>query len=185
MDIRFVHSQNRWDQTLVTRSDGVRLTVPVFGPMEPMPHDLLHFLVESELELPDGFWGSVAAGAIFEGMHVVGGRQHPHAGERSRAVMKAHHQGILFAEGVVGDLHEALHGTPEPQVPLWIESPHVPSRTTSDRRALIVQLLRTAEELRFRWERIPLGETLLVQWPDRLARQSSPRHSRRQVAARR
>ena len=182
MDILFVHSRDRHDQTLVTRRDGVRLMVPVFGPLAPMPHDLLHYLVESELELPRGFWGTIAAGAIFEGMRVVGGRQPPHAREHSRDVMKAHHWEILFAEVVVGDLHEALRGQLAPVVPLPIESPHVPSRTTSDRRALIARLLPAAEELRFRWERIPLGETLLVQWPDHLVRAS---HKRHKVVARR
>jgi hypothetical protein len=85
MDIRVWRSAGSQQATLATRRDGVRLSVPVFGKLDPLPHDLAHYVVERELGLPDGFWGSVAAGAIFAGMVVLEGRQPPHARERSRA----------------------------------------------------------------------------------------------------
>jgi hypothetical protein len=66
MDIAFTRSHDRRDETAVTRQDGVRLSVPVYGPLEPSPHDLAHYVVELELGLQDGFWASVAAGAIFD-----------------------------------------------------------------------------------------------------------------------
>ena len=54
MDIRFIRSNNRLDQPIVTRQDGVRLSVPVFGPLEPIPHDLAHYVVEKTVGLRDG-----------------------------------------------------------------------------------------------------------------------------------
>ncbi|HEX3272686.1 MAG TPA: hypothetical protein VHR15_18725 [Ktedonobacterales bacterium] len=49
-----MRSTDRWDQTIVTRQDGVRLSAPVFGPLEPIPQDLAHYVVEKELGLRDG-----------------------------------------------------------------------------------------------------------------------------------
>jgi hypothetical protein len=78
MDIHFIQSGYRRVGTIVTRQDGVRLSVPVFGPLEPIPHDLAHYVIELELGLQNGFWGSVAAGALFDGMKILAGRQRPH-----------------------------------------------------------------------------------------------------------
>ena len=60
MDILFIQSGYPRVETIVTRQDGVRLSVPVFGPLDPIPHDLAHYVVERELGLQNGFWGSVA-----------------------------------------------------------------------------------------------------------------------------
>jgi hypothetical protein len=54
MDICFIRSTDRHDQTIVTRQDGVRLSVPVYGPLDPIPHHLAHYVVEMELGLRDG-----------------------------------------------------------------------------------------------------------------------------------
>jgi hypothetical protein len=97
MDICFIRSTNRQDQTIVTRQDGMCLSVPIYGPLEPIPHDLAHFVIEMELGLRDGLWGSIAGGAILEGMKVISGRQRPHAKERSQAIQHANRQGILYA----------------------------------------------------------------------------------------
>ncbi|MEO1731790.1 MAG: hypothetical protein AAFR64_13790 [Pseudomonadota bacterium] len=49
------------DTTLVIRGDGsiARFRFPKKG---PIPHDAVHFVVESELEMKRGFWGLVADG---------------------------------------------------------------------------------------------------------------------------
>lgn len=51
----------RADRIAVTRSDGSRAeaVVPHKG---PVPHDAVHWFVERELDLVQGFWGMVAAG---------------------------------------------------------------------------------------------------------------------------
>jgi hypothetical protein len=133
MDILFRKSASGRELSLATRADGVRLSVPVFGKLEPMPHDLAHYTIEREMDLPDGFWRSVAAGAIFPGMRVLEGRQPPHAAERSHALMRANHTGIIFSEVVVEAAIHALLGQPLSPAPLPIESPHVPSRTRRPR----------------------------------------------------
>lgn len=170
MDILFRQSGHHREATVVLRHDGVRLSVPVYGKLEPIPHDLAHYVIERELGLQDGFWASVAAGAIFGGMAPLEGRQPPHARERSHALMKANHQGILFAEIVVSAVMCALKGELLGMDPLPVESPVVRSRSRAERDALIARLLPATQAMCARWQTVPLGETLLLVWPDRAYR---------------
>jgi hypothetical protein len=176
MDILFRRSVDGRQTTLVTRRDGVRLSVPVFGKLDPLPHDLAHYVIEQELGLPNGFWGSVAAGAIFEGMLILEGRQPPHARERSRAIMKAHHRGIIFSEVVVEVAVRAVLNEPLDQDPLPIESPFVASRTRADRDALLARLLPAIRAMCLQWQAVRVDGSLLVIWPDPDGR---ARHHRR------
>src|SRR5260221_5041868 len=112
MERLFRPSGGTRDATLVTRSDGVRLSVPVFGKLDPLPHDLAHVVLEDEWALHDGFWGSVAVGAIVAGMGMLGGRQPPHARARSRARMKAQHHGSRFSEILVDVVLRAVNSEP-------------------------------------------------------------------------
>ena len=65
MEIRIEKLDVRRSQAVVTRDDKVTLRVAGYGPSQPLPHDLAHYVVEKELALRRGFWGSVADGAIF------------------------------------------------------------------------------------------------------------------------
>ena len=168
MEIVFVRSEHRRVPSVVTRGDGVRLSVPVFGPLEPMPHDLVHFAVERELGLREGFWGSVASGAIFDGMRVLEGRQRPHARERSRAVLKANQRGVLFAELLVALALRVVKGERLENAPLPLDFRL--AHTRADRDALIERMRPAVEEMCDRWREVPMGDVLLVQWPERLQR---------------
>ena len=187
MDITFYRSRDRADQTIVTRQDGVRLSVPVYGPLDPIPHDLAHFVVERELDLRQGFWASVADGAIYGGMRVLEGRQRPHARERSEALLKANHQHVLWAELLVGATLRAVEGTSLAEaaraLDAWIDRVDASSSGIT----LLKRLAPPTEAMCARWQSIPLGGTLLVEWPDRLARgeHRAPRHRTPRFAARR
>ena len=175
MEIRFRQSVSGREATLVARDDGVGLSVPVYGKLDPLPHDLAHYVVERELGLPDGFWGSVAAEAIFAGMVVLDGRQPPHA----RAVMKANQRGILFSEVMVDAVVRAAHGESLGAGPLAVESAHAPSRTRADRDALIARLLPPMRAMRARWWAVPEGEGLPLDWPAQPARRARRHAARR------
>lgn len=166
MEIIFTRSRNRWNQTIATRLDGVRVRVPVFGPLDPIPHDLAHYVIERALGLHDGFWGRVAAGALFGGMSVVNGRQKPHAGERSRALIAANPYAIGFAEVIVGAVLHAVKGEALGPEALAIASPVAPSRTRAERDALVARLRPAVEAMCTRWRETPPGGTLRVMWPE-------------------
>ncbi|HEY3683966.1 MAG TPA: hypothetical protein VGL93_13035, partial [Streptosporangiaceae bacterium] len=90
------------------RDDGVTVRVPGFDRKHEVPHDLAHFAAEYGFGEARGFWGSVAAGAMFGGMEVVAGRRRPHAAERSRAVIRANAERIGNAEALASTVHEAF-----------------------------------------------------------------------------
>jgi hypothetical protein len=178
MDIVFTRSHDRRDQTAVVRQDGVRLRVPVFGKLDPIPHDLAHYVAECELRLHDGFRGSVANGAVFTGMAILDGRQRPHARERSREVQRANARGILFAEVVVEALMRAVSGERLSDEALPVE--HAGVRRRADRDAILVALRPAMEAMVARWREVPVGGTLLVFWPDEPPRRSGHRDHRAQ-----
>jgi hypothetical protein len=166
MDILFRKSGFSREPSVATRSDGVRLSIPVFGRLDPIPHDLAHFVIELELDLQNGFFGSIADGAVFGGMHVLSGRQPPHAGERSGMVMKANHYPILLSEILVDMTLQALKGETVGIQPLPITVPQIPSSTRAEREALIQRLVPQMQEMCMRWQAVPMGESHLVVWPD-------------------
>jgi hypothetical protein len=49
------------DQIVITRADGSSAAT-TFAKKGPVPHDAVHWFVERELGLAQGFWGMVAAG---------------------------------------------------------------------------------------------------------------------------
>ena len=49
------------DRIVVKRADGTSATTS-FPKKGPVPHDVVHYFVERELELGQGFWGMVAGG---------------------------------------------------------------------------------------------------------------------------
>jgi hypothetical protein len=61
MQIAFVRTGEPKDRVHVRRDDGTEAAWR-WGAAGP-PHDLMHWVVERELGMADGFWGLVAAGA--------------------------------------------------------------------------------------------------------------------------
>jgi hypothetical protein len=181
VDICFIRSEDRRDQTIVKRQDSVRLRIPVYGPLEPILHDLAHDVVETELSVTDGLWASVAAGAVLEGMTVVEGRQRPHARERSHAIQVANRRGILAAEIAVGVVMRAMKGERLEDAQYSIESSVITLRTRADYDNLIRRLRQPIEDMMTRWQSIPMGDSLIVVWPDHQARNASSPLTRRRA----
>lgn len=169
--MRFHRLPDRRYCSTAERGDGVTVLVPGYDRPTGLPHDLVHFVVERELALPRGIWGSIAAGAMFPTMKVVSGRQRPHPAKRSTAVLKAHGDHLGMAEllgaffahildegdkGRAEDPAELLRsferrtaGLPAP--------PLTPDQVTGVRRAL--GKAGTA------WRGIPVGGALMLDWP--------------------
>jgi hypothetical protein len=88
MDITFTKTEQRKYEVRVCRDDGVVLRVQTPDRPAVLPHDMAHYLIDRELNFARGFWGCIAAGAVFGGMQVVAGRRPPRAAERSKEVIK-------------------------------------------------------------------------------------------------
>jgi hypothetical protein len=160
---------------LVERDDGAvyRLYGGQAGPR--LPHDIMHFVVERELRIPDGIWGGIASGIIFDTMQHVSGRRPPHARERSRELLTSFHQRGLRAE-VLANFVESVAGLDHPsdvQI-LTLAATRLsvlPDADADVDPAEVVAAARALQVEAARWARLRIGEELSYEWP----RQALPR----------
>lgn len=170
MTITFTRTGQGTYAVVALRDDSVVLAVPSYDRTSWLPHDLAHFVVERGLGLKRGFWGCVAAGALFPGVKVLSGRQPVHAAARSQTIIREMGQQGTEAEVLVGILvslaEKDLGGTwPVAQKLLnqaW--RPGKPSRGPVSREEAhrVCIALRDAQ---LHWRGLAAGESLTVCWP--------------------
>ena len=154
---------------LVERDDGAvyRLYGGKAGPR--LPHDIMHFVVERELHIPDGIWGGIAAGIIFDSMQHVGGRRPPHARERSTELLASFHQRGLRAE-VLANFVECVAGLDHPsdlQI-LTLAATRLAVLPDADADVDPAEVAAAAQALQVeaaRWARLRVGQELSYEWP--------------------
>jgi hypothetical protein len=176
---------HRLDQTryrsIIDRDDGVRYLLDGAGAKGHLPHDLVHYVVESELGLPAGFWGSIAEGAVFRSMTWLYGRRRPHATERGSAVIKANGDALTAAEVLTsifaGALEKDFNGD---EIALageihrrWTARPA--GGGTDISREAAIRACAALRDMAERWRETPIGESLTVAWHS-ARRFNQPRH---------
>ena len=162
---------------VVERDDGVvyRLDSGVAGPK--LPHDVRHLIVERELRISDGIWGTIAAGTVYRSMQHLRGRQRPRTAERSARLKKAQRTKIMRAE-FLANLVEAVAALDDPSpdeirrltrmklsaVPL-VEPGSDPVEVTAcpppEALAAAAQALQVEAA---RWARLRVGEEIVYDW---------------------
>jgi hypothetical protein len=154
----------------ITRADGVAFMVNGVGHMFQIPHDLAHFAVESALQLPNGFWGSVAAEAVLPSMTHIGGRRKPRAEERSSVVLKTNAAHLGEAEVLVRIFNTACEKK---------QSDSELRRLLADRRmspehsihqisdAQVAAVRAAWAEINEKWRHLQIGGELRLSWPER------------------
>lgn len=152
----------------ITRADGVSFLVNGVGHMFQIPHDLAHFAIESALPLANGFWGSIAAGAVFPSMTYIDGRRRPRAKERSTAVLKSDAAHLSEAEILVRLFNTAFE-TNQSNVEL--------GKMLADRRLPFPSMLQKScdnqiasarvawLESKCQWQKLAIGSELRLNWP--------------------
>ncbi|TMQ90183.1 hypothetical protein ETD83_36575 [Actinomadura soli] len=168
MDVTFHRLAGNLYFTTAVRADGVTVMSPGYDRTSAIPHDLAHFVAEREFGMTRGFWGSVAAGALFTNMAVTSGRQKPHAAERSKRIIKAHADDIGLAEAVAGTIHDAVEQDLTPKEvmsglrALWgVISPAPLPIGDKEIEAVTAALRREAG----RWSAVPVDQGLTLNWP--------------------
>lgn len=84
---------------VAVRDDGVAVGWDMPDWRQPLPHDLVHFVVESTFEIEIGFWGLIARGAMFAGMSRLDGRGRKTDGRR---IVERHRDALVENEVFVG-----------------------------------------------------------------------------------
>jgi hypothetical protein len=164
---------------VVERDDGAvyRLYGGQAGPQ--LPHDIMHFVVERELHIPDGIWGGIASGIVFDSMQHVSGRRPPHARERSRELLTTFRERGLRAE-LMANFVQAVARLDHPsdvqirtlaatQLSVLPDADVAPAEVAAAAQALQVEAAR--------WARLRVGEELSYDWP-REARAAQQRPTR-------
>jgi hypothetical protein len=170
VEITFTKTAQRKYEVLVRRDDGVVLEVPSFDRPARLPHDIAHFIVESELGLEHGLWGLLAAGVVFPNMSIASGRLRPHAAERSRSLLKEAGQQPTEAEGLVFVIMGiAGEGKEEDwtEVSARLNDAWRPRR--SQRGPIshdeVRRTCRRLREVEQQWMELPIGESIMLRWP--------------------
>ena len=156
-------------ETVVTRDDGVSYRLKGVAHMFAIPHDLAHFLVEKTLRLHQGFWGSVADGAVFKTMSYIGGRRKPKAAERSENLLKLNAAPLNEAEAVVRIFNDSIEGGHRENSPVLRERlrsrlarPGLEFRIFSD--AEISEVYRAYHDVLAKWQKLPVGSSMELKW---------------------
>jgi hypothetical protein len=134
-----------------------------------MPHDLLHFIVESELRLRQGIFGQLAEGGTagtFRPVTMPETDQRASARLRRRTVKRgaklsrAGRQDALDSEqATVVCLHEWLKRSADPARHQQVATPR--NELTEKQ---IVRVCARMDELSARWKKLAVGQSLTVSW---------------------
>jgi hypothetical protein len=155
------------------RDDGVVMSIDSGNRKGFIPHDMIHFVGEQSFAVQDGFWGSIAAGALFESVRVIEGKLRHDAAARSRALLKANADGLLLGEVIGGPCYRAV------ECGLDLETAHKDLiRTWGSIRTSPMpysrQTLKTAIDAfagaRETWKSLTVGEELSLTWSFRRRR---------------
>jgi hypothetical protein len=154
---------------LVERDDGAVYRL-YGGPAGPrLPHDIMHFVVERELRIGDGIWGSIAAGLVFDTMQHVSGRRPPHARERSAELLAGFGRRGLRAE-VLASFVECVAGLDHPsdtQIMTLAATrlTVLPDSGADVEPAAVAAAAQALQVEAARWARLRVGEELSYDWP--------------------
>lgn len=131
---------------VVERADGTRLEREL-ETRSVLLHDLVHFAVESEAGLRDGFWGSLASGVDLDDLL---------AESESSA-----RPGLRLAESLVGPMQSVWHGRLDPEEYVA----RVAQRSSVVDREFVDRVLEHLRRLWGKWRGTPFHETLKLEWP--------------------
>lgn len=172
MHLRLTRLDQRRYESEIIRSDGVTFRVTGVGHMGVIPHDLAHFVVEQALGIRQGFWGSVAAGAIFDSLTHLSGRRRPHSDQKSRDILRRNRGVLTETEIIVGLFDQAFEdglGDQPSRVRARLERfrwtpPGHPPRVFTD--AQVSKACTSWGAMLEAWKRLEIGDTIDLHWPE-------------------
>ena len=162
-----ITKSERADSIEAVRGDGshVRTSFPHKG---PLPHDLVHFVVESKLGIERGFWGMVAGGRHPEeiaGLAKAAG----HASAKRAGVPDASIVPLVQAERAVecfeADLWGGSDGDPDnlrAMIAAGCEQSLVPGIALSG--AVTGRIRASLRELLDDWSALPRDQAITLEW---------------------
>lgn len=146
MDIHLQRITNDRHRLTILRADGSREDCEL-ETRSVLLHDLVHFAVEAEAGLDDGFWGLVASGMGFAEL-----RAEAEAPTR---------QGIHLVETLVGPMQAVFNGRLDPDRYVALASTRAPFVD----RAFVDRVLERLRRLWGHWSATGFHEVMTLRWP--------------------
>lgn len=143
MDITFTKVSDDEHRIVVTRKDG-SVGSAYLPSKDFLRHDFAHYVVESELPIRLGFWGSVAAGASLTGEGAAG-------------------KDIALAETLAGPVQTLMRTEAAPAAYLAMLERIQPGLATAD---LAARLHERARRIAGHWKATPFGGTMQFTWQE-------------------
>ena len=157
----------RADELEAVRADGSRVTTS-FPHKGPVPHDAVHFHVESALAMGNAFWGMVAAGRHPETVGAIA-KAGGHASASRAAVPDEAIVQLVQAERAVecfeADLWSGSSTSPQTireVVAAGCAHSHVPPLEISDEA--IANIRSSLTDLARYWASVTRGDRLVLEW---------------------
>lgn len=141
----------------VVRGDGSRSSADL-ETRSHLLHDFIHYAVEAEARLDQGFWGLLARGTPIEELQ-----------ERARAQGPSPHVELALAESIAGPVNSLIHGKTDAAglvrafhelfaasgntIPPWLTE------------GFLVRVMDRLRRLLGQWKATPFGGTLELHWP--------------------
>ena len=156
----------RDDHIAIVRADGTSAQTR-FPHKGPVPHDAVHYFVERGLDLPQAFWGLIAAGRHPEEIAALAKAQ-GHASAARATVPGAAIVQLLQAERLVECFEAQLWSHAEPDAAFFdvarvaCETSHVPlpAITLAQCRAVMAEIFAFART----WMAAPVGHAATLEW---------------------
>lgn len=150
-------SDERHELALVKGGDGNGRDAVPCETRSMLRHDLLHYAVEAEAGLEQGFWGNLARGKTLADMNDRTGVALGDAGPELAAI-----------ERLVGALDGAAKGRPAEEVVAAIQRFDETSGLSTPPWLTVDLVLRVQERMRRllgEWKAIRVGESMQLTWP--------------------
>ncbi len=129
---------------------------PAPGYDDCLPHDMAHFIVESELGITGGVFGQLAAGGTAGTFHPVDPEKRRKIARRSKRISAGSREDALLSEKAV-----AL------ACAKWNKDPIVPTDTAGISEREVERICSIFDEVSRRWSGLEVGGSITLEWRQR------------------
>jgi hypothetical protein len=165
MQLTAVRGTEDRDRVYVTRDDDTEVfwTWPSYG--RDLPHDLVHWVVESEVHLDQGFWGLVASGVDPTRVNksaeriASGVRLRDLAGLDLTQLIQAEHLSVLVSRATWSSIDDAITYVNDQCESFGVDRPEGLDPRSAER------MVQRCAELNRNWQAVAPDAGLVLAWP--------------------
>jgi hypothetical protein len=163
VDVTIERSDARRHRAIAARDDGTSIMLWMHDYGEALPHDLVHWVVETELDLTWGFWGLLAAGAQLEVLQRSGARSPRSIDPAQDPLVDEHRDELLLVEALVAGFSDHLDERPVP-IRLHEQLATIDAVDRMPSSDAVARVTAHLDELWKVWHALKPGARMRLQW---------------------